>query len=202
MKISIFTISTTFLMLLSACGNSSETTKIAGAVAAPAVEKVNVQGPAFVPENKLVSGRKNKFSADLNGDGLDDSIFIVDTASAKRSISPDIKVVHPWKYYGDGAVPTDASQGSKIAFYIQINSASSKKTNYLIADLNSPSVLDTDAASELTINKLTSIEAEDARQLKKHARGDVVVIPTEAGIDTYLYWNGSNFVIYEPAVEP
>ena len=30
----------------------------------------------------------------------------------------------------------------------------------------------------------------------------VIVVPTEAGIDTYLYWDGEKFALYAPEETP
>ena len=47
----------------------------------------------------------------------------------------------------------------------------------IIADVNSPSLLDTEAATELTLSKVGALEPDDAKHLKNLAKGEVVIVP-------------------------
>lgn len=158
-------------------------------------------GNSFSPEASLHVSRKSTFTLDANGDGVKDLLFILNVDLIAKNLPAQVKVIRPWKYYGDSKSPNNFHQGGKVALFVRLKS-SEGDSEYLIWDANSPSVLDTEAALDLTISKLANVAQEDLPPLKKLARGDLIVIPTEAGIDTYLYWNGNTFAVYEPSDTP
>jgi hypothetical protein len=198
---------TILMTVFSACGKTTEATKITavsqGKSLAPVVNSSSHNGErTFSIEKKLVAGRNNTFKGDLNGDGIEDSLYVVDASAFSKDIPAGVNTIYPWKYYGEGSVSESVKLKSKIGFFIQLGSRMQKQANYFIADVNSPSVLDTDAAMELTLNKVSALEPDEAEHLKKYAKGDLIVIPTEAGIDTYLYWTADTFSVYEPLAMP
>ena len=156
----------------------------------------------FSTVDKLVAGRRNIFKADLNADNIEDTLSIVNSALINTSMLATMTVLHPWSYYGEGTQPAELAKGSKISLYVELSSGASAAHNYLIYDVNTPSILDADAASELFISKISLLDQVEFKDLVSRARGDIIVIPTEAGIDTYIYWNGESFITYELAEQP
>jgi hypothetical protein len=73
---------------------------------------------------------------------------------------------------------------------------------FLMHDKNEISILDTEAAQEINVTRKSELGTLDLPELSAQAKGDVVVVPTEAGIDTYLFWNGNAFQSYEPLELP
>src|ERR1700752_2081246 len=57
-------------------------------------------------------------------------------------------------------------------------------------------------SAPLAIAKRGSPAFADFQRQEKHIRNDVLVVGTEAGIDTALYWNGKAFALFEPNEEP
>lgn len=58
-------------------------------------------------------------------------------------------------------------------------------------------VLDTAAATQAYIADATNLEILQNPDFLPKAKGDVIVIPTEAGIESYIYWDGNSFSLYE-----
>ncbi len=156
----------------------------------------------FSVVDKLVVGRKNIFKADLNGDSIEDTLSVINSVSINQSMLDTITTLHPWPYYGEGAPSAELTEGSTISLFIELSLGDAGYHNYLIYDVNVPSILDADAASELLVSKIANLDKVEFKGLVGHARGDVIVLPTEAGIDTYIYWNGESFMVYEPAEQP
>jgi len=84
---------------------------------------------------------------------------------------------------------------------LAITISSKKALGYLIVDSNHPSIL-----GELFAGGLTMLGKKETEQIKKDyelkSKGNLLVIPTGAGIDTYLFWNGERFEYYEPDEMP
>ncbi len=71
---------------------------------------------------------------------------------------------------------------------------------HIIYDDETPSILDTSAIDKITTVP-RSIISKEVSDLKA-AKGDVIIIPTESGIDSYLYWNGNRYQSLFPNEEP
>ncbi len=135
---------------------------------------------------------------DIDGDGKPDIVERV-TISKKAQPPSFISLITPWIQYDEETKISNSLDGGSHNNLL-VTFGNSKQV--LIHDVNDVSVLDTDAAQEISIaSKLSLVELE-LPELNKLTKGDVIVIPTEAGIDTYLYWNGSTFLSYEPAEIP
>ncbi|WP_347332947.1 hypothetical protein [Marinimicrobium locisalis] len=82
--------------------------------------------------------------------------------------------------------------------------AESKAEGFLLYDPNEVSVLATDAATELTSTEVEALPGKGAKlaELPQEFTGEVLILPTEAGIDTYIYWTGKTYRILEPLEVP
>jgi len=54
----------------------------------------------------------------------------------------------------------------------------------------------------LSLAKRGSKVFADFQRQKKAIRNDVLVVGTEAGIDTALYWTGKGYALFSPDEEP
>ena len=139
----------------------------------------------------------SRFLLDFDGDGISDRVRVgglIGLASDLRKVET---LVHPWHYRGK--VSDDLTQGSKSSFHIVLSASGD---SYVIHDANPISILDTGAAQSLfavPANRLAELEIQ---AIEAKAQGDLLGIPTEAGIDTYLYWNGKTFESHEPLELP
>ena len=191
-------------LLLSACGSDNAQAVNSGLATASGSfgAETNKAQQSLVIEHALVVDRNNTFKADLNGDNSEDTVFVVNSLSLGKGKLDKFTVVCPWPYYGEGVSPNSLLSGSKISLVISLSSQNSAVHDFILHDSNSPSVLDTEAARELSVSKVSALDAEVKGELLKRTKGELIVVPTEAGIDTYIYWDGKTFVVYEPSEAP
>ena len=136
---------------------------------------------------------------DFDGDGTTDKAIISQLKGTATSLSKIITVVHPWPFNKQSVNTDDLSAGSKNNFYIIL---SQTKTGYVINDANPISILDTEAAQKLFVVKKDKLSEMGLDEIRENSKGDLLGIPTEAGIDTFLYWNGATFISFEPLETP
>ena len=92
-------------------------------------------------------------------------------------------------------------KNTKIGKFLYIETSNKDSKSILFFDNSMPSVLDSTSIDRL--NVITSDKSQDI--LSEHdlnPLGDVLVVPTEAGIDTYLFRNSSGFVYIIPEEIP
>ncbi len=169
------------LTLVSICAISEETEKIAKFLVAP--QKLS----------------PDKIRVDFDGDGATDEIFVTGLKGSEAELLKNIVLIRPWEFDKKRTNTADLAAGSKNSFYILL---SSTKSAYIVNDANPVSILDTDAARDLFAFKKRDILDMGLDEISEMTKGDLLGIPTEAGIDTYLYWNGNTFISYEPLVMP
>jgi hypothetical protein len=131
-------------------------------------------------------------SADFDGDGVADTVTVVSVAAGK-ALPGDVTVISSlW------ASSWHANQSARRALSIVVG-----KHKFLIAD---PDYFDSPIWSEkqlpLGVAKRGSKPFREFQAQEKHIQHDILVLGTEAGIDTALYWNGKTFALFEPAEEP
>jgi len=132
--------------------------------------------------------------ADFDGDGVADSVTVVSVRPGK-ALPVDVTVLtDQW------ASSWRASQSTKRALAIIVGKQHRK---FLIAD---PDYFDTPIWNEkqlpLDVAKRGSKAFKEFQSQEKRIKNDIIVLGTEAGIDTALYWNGKTFVLFEPNEEP
>jgi len=157
---------------------------------------------AFTPlqDNFAISERFKQQQAefDFNGDGVEDSIYYTDVVGDISDLS-SVSLFQPWLKMDD------QKQGAKTAIVI-IHGSSLLADGSLavvgplpavIHDKNDISVLDTAAMLQSEVIKKDLIAQLEEPELSARAKGDVILIPTEAGIDSFIYWDGSSYQLYE-----
>lgn len=139
----------------------------------------------------LSEGFKQQQKAfDFNADGLVDYIYYVDVTENIDSTSNDISldVVQPWLKMDE------QKKGSKTGVLI-IHGGDVLSS--LIHDKNDFSVLDARAMLQSKVIRKDKIKFIEEAELNSKAKGDVILIPTEAGIDSFIYWDGLVYQLYE-----
>lgn len=115
--------------------------------------------------------------------------------SSGKALPPDVTAVSslwssPWR----------TANATKRALAIFVGKQHHK---FLIAD---PDYFDTPIWNEkqlpLAVAKRGSKSFREFQAQEKHIQHDILVLGTEAGIDTALYWNGKTFALFAPAEEP
>lgn len=142
-------------------------------------------------------------TADLDGDGAADAVYLVSIAKAspKAAIAPEVTVSSQLFY----SQPLGAHE-AKLALGIVLAKGSRK---FLITGYQGEDVTDFfdspmwgEKSVPLSIAKRGSPTFLDFQRQEKHIRNDVLVVGTEAAIDMALYWNGKAFALFEPNEEP
>lgn len=144
--------------------------------------------------------------ADLNGDGVTDQATLISYSSVGKERTQDYELASAWPYYSDGAPPSDPSDGGPVVLIIEHGTSGTlqKPEDFLLYDSNEESVLATDAATNLTSTEVHALPEEGAEleELPQTFTGEVLILPTEAGVDTFVYWTGETYKVFEPLEMP
>ena len=74
--------------------------------------------------------------------------------------------------------------------------------SFLVADSHSPSLPDADAAKNISVIAIKDIDEPHLAKSCAEKTRDIISIPTEAGIDVFLFWNGQTFESFMPEEVP
>lgn len=149
-----------------------------------------------------------KLSGDFNADGQLDRLIWLNVHDSKYQLPVDTSIVRPWTDEGVDQTSRSFEPGAKRGLGIvhcQPGTVDECKLQraFVVHDPDPISILDTEAATELLVTSQAALaEEEGVSEIIERARGDVIVVPTEAGIDTYLYWDGQTYRAYEPLEMP
>ena len=131
--------------------------------------------------------KQSQAKFDFNGDDAVDFIYYVDVVQSPETLSV-VNLIQPW------AKMDEQKEGAKTAVII-IHGGDLLPV--IIHDKNDFSVLDTSAMVQSDVVLKDNIGLLDEPELNVKAKGDIIIIPTEAGIDSYIYWNGSKYQLFE-----
>lgn len=142
-------------------------------------------------------------TGDLEGGGSSDVVYLVSisTQSPKHMIAPDVTIL-PDRF---GNAPL-GPRSEDLALAI-VNGGSGRK--YLLTGYLGPGVSSYFGSPiwrampvPLLLARRSSKPFLDFQKQEKRIRNDILVIGTEAGIDTALYWNGATYLLFMPNEEP
>ena len=177
---------------------------LAAALAAHAALSAGVITPLFGSRVSENTGFKAPYlTADLDGDGAADAIYLVSIAAASPQavIAPEV-TVSAKLFHSQPLV----AHAEKLALAIVLAKGARK---FLITGYEGEGASDFfgspiwgGKAVPLSIAKRGSPAFWDFQRQEKQIRNDVLVVGTEAGIDAALYWNGKTFALFEPNEEP
>jgi hypothetical protein len=178
------------------------------AVAPPPAERTAAPGagPALAwrpgllgPGTRLADRSPNVLHGDFNGDGVPDLLAVVVVRNAR--LDDRVRVVQPWPVYEGAATTESVEEGAEVALaVVHGDPAGAADAMFLLHDPNPISILDTHAGRQLEV--IGRDELADHYRLADRARGDLIVVPTEAGIDTYVYWDGTTYRTFAPVEIP
>lgn len=177
-----------------------------GACAEPPAEDAGSESPQEIVERALGAGASlapdrspNALHGDFNGDRAPDLLALVAARTVGDDLPPGVRVVRPWPL-AEGVTPSVPSRGAHVVLAV-IHGAAGQGGAFILHDPNPISILDADAAGELFVARHEELSTFDEPDLASRARGDVLVLPTEAGEDTFVYWDGSTYRVWAPGAE-
>jgi len=178
-----------FCFALNACAKSENVTTPTSGIAARDDKAL------FVARKPISNDQKT----DIDGDGKSDVVELVNIAKQIQILPSAITLITPWALTDETA---EKSSQLKNGSHNNVLVSFGNSKQFLIHDVNAVSLLDTDVAQEINVTRHTELKGLDLPELSAQAKGDVIVVPSEAGIDAYLYWNGVTFQTYGPSELP
>jgi hypothetical protein len=147
---------------------------------------------------------KAPFAAgDFDGDGELDALYLVSIRGAAPDsiLNSDVTVLG--MLFGQEALG-DRPEGLALAVRLAGGKGKFLLTGYegegVTAYFESP--IWSDPEPPLGVAKRGSESFEAFRRQEPRIKFDVIVVGTEAGIDTALYWTGAGFALFQPSEEP
>lgn len=146
-------------------------------------------------------GPPAEFHGDFNGDGADDLLAVTEVTRGTEPLPEGVLVLQPWSGAESRAYSRTPSHEAAMSLAIVHGASASNGGAFLLYDPAPISILATEAAREAFVASRSEVASLDT-EMGRLARGDVFVLPTEAGIDTFIYWDGSTYRAYQPLVYP
>lgn len=147
-------------------------------------------------------GATAEFHGDFNGDGTADLLAVTEVTRGTEPLPEGVLILQPWSGgEGSGYSRAPSSDAAMSLAIVHGPGASDAGGAFLLYDPDPISILATGAAREAFVASRAEVAALDA-EMGRLARGDVFVLPTEAGIDTFIYWDGSTYRAYQPLDYP
>jgi len=146
-------------------------------------------------------GNNNQYDyklGDFNGDGVEDMVVLFKPVS-KPGETTQLKVSAPWVY--PGSKPSSEYHKSIAIFNGSKESWKSDKTRVFVL-LDNLGVLETPSFELLVSKKTDKDYTGHVDMLPIKLTNDLIVLPTEAGIDTYIYWEKGSYHLFEPEEMP
>lgn len=164
------------------------------------VETVKSLIKYFLPtQDKLSKKTTVDFrTGDFNGDGIED-IVVVFKPAFKPEQTSQLIMSEPWTY--PGVTPGNKYHSSIAIFNGSHSDWISDKTRVFVM-LARSGVLET-PSFKLIVSKKTDKDYTDySEMLPVKTSYDLLILPTEAGIDTYVYWDKNTYKFLEPEEMP
>jgi hypothetical protein len=142
-------------------------------------------------------------TGDFDGDGKPDALYLVTIlpGSAENRLASDVTVIG--SLFGQEAL---GERPESLALAI-VQDGNKKK--FLLTGYEGEGVADyfgspiwEEPAVPIQIAKRGSKTFEDFQRQEGKIKNDIIVVGTEAGIDTALFWTGRSYALFQPAEEP
>ena len=160
------------------------------------VELVNgLVNKLILPKSTQVDSKVSMIvQGDFNGDGFEDYVATFMPVSGLNE-SSRLKIKKLWIY--PGVVSSGKLHKSLVVFHGNKNGwASDSIQSYVLLDTSG--ALET-PSFELLVSRTGDKEYKDnISYLPVVLKSDLLILPTEAGVDTYIYWDKGSYKLFEP----
>jgi hypothetical protein len=142
-------------------------------------------------------------TGDFDGDGTPDAVYLVTILpqSADHKLAADVTVIS--KLFGTAPL---GARGESLALAILHDGGKRKflLTGYQGENTSGyfESPIWSGTPTPLAVATRGSKSFEEFQKQEKKIKHDILVVGTEAGIDTALYWSGKSYAIFRPVEEP
>jgi hypothetical protein len=134
-----------------------------------------------------------RWQGDFDYDGIVDLLYAVKITPASK-LASNVKVLNLWQS------TTNSASKSALALLIQ---GSRNSTFYLLRyDPYFSSPIWQEAKLPVAVVKRGGLGYQKWRSQIPTLKGDSIILGTEAGIHTLVYWDGSNYRLYTPNETP
>ena len=145
-----------------------------------------------------INNASTVIQGDFNGDGIND-FAVVFLPVAEITASNKLKVTKLWNY--PGSVSSGKLHKSLAIFHGSKSDWLSDATQVFVL-LDDTAALET-PSFELLISRIGDKEYKNhTSYLPVKLQSDLIILPTEAGIDTYIYWDKDTYKLFEPEEIP
>ena len=149
----------------------------------------------------LVEHTQAHLQGDLDGNGAEDDVYLLSGIELAAFRDGRTQVQDLWQYEEPSHDPADAT-GESEAILIRLAAVpDGQASKFLLVSLDSVSFLASVTAEDLLILGREELEG-DYPELFEGGAGAVISILSEAGIDTFVYWEGEGFGYFEPEEMP
>ncbi len=159
-------------------------------------ELINSLVKKYVSENAIVDLKKplNILQGDFNGDGINDFavVFLPVTGVVETN---RLKVTKLWNY--PESVANVKLHKSLIIFHGSKGGWLSDETKVFVF-LDQTGVLEAPSFKLLISRVKDKDYKNNISYLPVVIQSDLIILPSEAGIDTYIYWDKGVYILYEP----
>ena len=141
-------------------------------------------------------------TGDFDGDGAQDVVVVVRIKQRRSTLPKDVRVIDPFQGGGPSGFPANPAAENKLALAVIHSWKASRPAGKFLLIGESPILI-------LEYARATSSEPGDRKNLielmskrgKRRKReklppgskGNVILLPTEVGGDSVLYWNGRTY---------
>lgn len=149
----------------------------------------------FPTEAKVLENSQPIFKlGDFNGDDIEDIAILILPENNQKPTS-QLEVSTPWHF--PGTTISKKPHKSIAIFNGSHDKWQSDKTRVFLL-LDNLGVLETPSFELLMTKKSDADYREHSDMLPIKTTNDFLILPTEAGIDTYVYWDGQTYKLFEP----
>jgi len=166
-------------------------------------QPTNVTRPVVLPnEEEMVLSdthitldfdAEQKWQLDFNGDGLLDNVSLLSAASVNNSKFRDAKKLDLWENKTKHTAPATTGTMQKLLLLTLSKGENVTPSVFVLFSAGFVSFLNSVSAQDIKVIKQQSLA-----EYTDNNKGDGLSVLTEAGIDSYIFWNGKIFEFYEP----